>query len=104
LQSQLGVELDPLSAGLNCKLGQKLYWTGDYDRALEQLQKALEFDPNFVSAHWMLARIYAWKGMYEESLATCEKVAALYGGSPFSRALPSLILAVARKTDEAKRS
>ena len=28
--------------------------------------------------------------MYEESLATCEKVAALYGSSPFSGALPSL--------------
>jgi hypothetical protein len=32
-----------------------------------------------------------------------EKVAALYGDSPFSRALPSLILAMAGKTDEARK-
>ena len=42
------MELDPLSPGLNARLGAKLGLRGDYDRALEQLQKALEFDPNFV--------------------------------------------------------
>jgi len=41
-------------------------------------------------------------GMYEESLAACEKVATLFGGNPHSRALRSLILAMAGKTDEAK--
>lgn len=72
------------------KLGHKLYLKRNYDRALEQLQKALELDSNFVSTHMMLAHVYAGKGMYEKSLATCEKVTALYGSSPFSRALPSL--------------
>ncbi|HEX4920432.1 MAG TPA: hypothetical protein VFV92_06800, partial [Candidatus Bathyarchaeia archaeon] len=102
-EAHLAVELDPLSASLNAKLGQKLYLRRNYDRALEQLQKGLELDPNFVSTHMMLAHVYAWKGMYEESLATCEKVAALYGGSPFNRALSSLILAIAGKTNEAKK-
>jgi tetratricopeptide (TPR) repeat protein len=102
-EAQLGVELDPLSALLNVKLGHKLYWRCDYDRALEQLQKALELDPNFVFTHMILARVYAGKGMYERSLATCEKLVSLYGGSPSSRALPSLILAMAGKADEAKK-
>jgi TolB-like protein/Tfp pilus assembly protein PilF len=102
-EAQLGVELDPLSALLNVKLGHKLYWRCDYDRALEQLQKALELDPNFVFTHMILARVYAGKGMYERSLATCEKLVSLCGGSPSSRALPSLILAMAGKADEAKK-
>ncbi len=102
LEAQLGVELDPLSAGLIFRLGQKLCYRRDYDRALEQLQKALEFDPNFVWTHGLLAQVYAWKGMYEESLAACEKVANLRGDSPYSRTLRSLILAIAGKTDEAK--
>jgi tetratricopeptide (TPR) repeat protein len=54
-EEYLAVELDPLSAGRNSRLGQKLCWRGDYDCALEQLQKALEFDPNFVHTHVMLA-------------------------------------------------
>ena len=102
LEAQLGVELDPLSAGLIFRLGQKLCYRRDYDRALEQLQKALEFDPNFVWTHGLLAQVYAWKGMYEESLAACEKVANLRGDSSYSKTLRSLILAIAGKTDEAK--
>jgi tetratricopeptide (TPR) repeat protein len=97
------LELDPLSAPLNFKLGQKLYFWRDYDRAIELLQKALELDPNFVSTHMMLAYVYAVKGMCEQSLTTCEKVSALYGDSPLSKALPSLILAIAGKTDEARK-
>jgi tetratricopeptide (TPR) repeat protein len=100
-EAQLAVELDPLSAPLNFKLGQKLYFRRDYDRAIELLQKALELDPNFVSTHGILAHVYAGKGMYEESLTTCEKVAALSGGSPFSKAFQGLMLAMAGKTDQA---
>jgi serine/threonine-protein kinase len=102
-EAHLAVELDPLSAGLSVRLGHKLHLMGNNDRALEQIQKALELDPNFSSNHILLVHVYAWKGMYEESLATCEKVASLYRGSPFSRALRSLILALAAKTDEAKK-
>ena len=101
LEAQLGVELDPLSAGLIFRLGQKLCYRRDYDRALEQLQRALEFDPNFVWTHGLLAQVYAWKGMYED-LAACEKAANLCGDSLYSRTLRSLILAIAGKTDEAK--
>jgi TolB-like protein/Flp pilus assembly protein TadD len=101
-EAQLGVELDPLSAGLNSNLGYKLFLIGDYDRALGQAQKTLELDPSFRLAHVLLAQVYARKGMSEESLATCEKATALLVGSPFSRAYPSLILALVGKTDEAK--
>jgi serine/threonine protein kinase/tetratricopeptide (TPR) repeat protein len=101
-ETQIAIELDPLSAGLTFKLGHKLWYLRDYDRALEPLQKTLELDPNFVWAHVFLALVYAWKGAYEKSLAVSEKVASLFGGNPYSRALRSLILAMAGKTDEAK--
>jgi TolB-like protein len=102
-EERLAVELDPLSAGLNARLGAKLGLRGDYDRALEQLQKALEFDPNLVFTHISLARTYSRKGMHEEGLATCQKVVSLCGSSPLGRALSSLILARAGKTDEAQK-
>src|SRR6266568_4646132 len=102
-EERLAVELDPLSAGLNARLGSKLSLRGDYDRALEQFQKALELDPNIVFTHLTLATTYARKGMYEEGLAMCQKVASLCGSSPLSRALSSLILAMAGRTDEAQK-
>ncbi len=101
-ETQIAIELDPLSAGLIFKLGQKLCYLRDYDRSLEPLQKSLELDPNFVWAHAFLAQVYAWKGAYAESLAVCEKVASLFGGNPYSRALRGLILAISGQTDEAK--
>jgi tetratricopeptide (TPR) repeat protein len=97
-EAQLGMELDPLSASLNFKLGQQLCDGRDYDRAIEQFHKVLELDPNFVWAHVFLAQVYAWESRYEESLAACEKVANLFEGNPSSRGLRALILAMAGKT------
>ena len=54
-------------------------------------------------ANISLARTYSRKGMYEEGLATCQKVVSLCGSSPLGRALSSLILAMAGKTDEAQK-
>jgi serine/threonine protein kinase/tetratricopeptide (TPR) repeat protein len=100
-EAYLAMELDPLSSGLVFKVGQKLCYKRDYDRALEQLHKALELDPNFVRTHVFLAQVYAWKGLYEESLAISKKVASLHGDSSYSKALRSLILAIAGKKDDA---
>ena len=53
-------------------------------------------------AYVHLAQVWAWKGRYEESLAACEKVASLFAGNAYSRALRGLILAMAGRTDAAK--
>ena len=102
-EERLAVELDPLSAGLNTRLGERIGFSGDYECALEQLQKALELDPNLVYTNMQLALNYSRKGMYEEGLAICQKGVSLSGNSPLSRAFPSLILAMAGKTDEAQK-
>jgi serine/threonine protein kinase/tetratricopeptide (TPR) repeat protein len=101
-EMQIAIELDPLSALFMFRLGQKLFYLRDYDRSLEQLQKSLELDSNFLWAHAFLAQVYAWKGAYAESFAVCEKVASLLGGKPYSRALLGLILAISGQTDEAR--
>jgi len=102
-EERIAVQLDPLSAGLNARLGLKLATAGDDDRGLEQLQRALEFDPNLLFTNYGLALTYARKGMYEEGLATCQKVVNLCGSDPFGRALSCLFLAMVGKTDEAQK-
>ena len=101
-EARLAVEFDPLSTGHNFRFGQKLYYRRDYDRALEQLQKTLELDPNFAYTYAFLAQVYASKGMYTESLAAWEKMASLSWDDHYTRASRSLILAMGGKTDEAK--
>ena len=102
IEAQLATELDPLSASLIFNFGLRLWYIRAYNHASEQLQKALELDPNFVWAHVYLAQVYAWKGRYEESLAECEKVLHLFAGNTYSRALRGLILATAGRKDEVK--
>jgi TolB-like protein/Tfp pilus assembly protein PilF len=101
-EAQLGMELDPLSASLTFNFGLRLCYIRAYDRALEELQKALELEPDFVWAHVYLAQVCAWKGRYEESLAACERVSRLFGGNTYSKALRGLTLAMAGRTDEAR--
>ena len=43
------------------------------------------------------------QALHEEGLAMCQKVVSLCGSSPLGRALSSLILAMAGKTDEAQK-
>jgi len=101
-EAQLAVGLDPLSPSVIVKLGQKLYWRGEYSRALELLQRALEIDPNSAFSYVYLAQVYACMGMCADSLAACERVATLYAGRPYSRALLSLIHAILGQKDKAQ--
>jgi tetratricopeptide (TPR) repeat protein len=97
-EAHLAVELDPLSAGLNVRLAHKLHLMDNNDRLGTNTKSSGTRPQLLVQPHTPRTCL-----RLEESLATCEKVASLYRGSPFSRALRSLILALAAKTDEAKK-
>lgn len=73
----------------------------DYDRALEQLQKTLELDPNLVVAHAVLARAYSEKEMHEEAIRECEEAIRLSGGASLSKVTLGAVLAKAGRLDEA---
>jgi TolB-like protein/DNA-binding winged helix-turn-helix (wHTH) protein/Flp pilus assembly protein TadD len=66
--------LDPLSAIINTDAGAVLFFARQYDRAIEQLRKTLEMDPNFVQARFWLAVSYAQKGMFREAIADLQGV------------------------------
>jgi TolB-like protein/DNA-binding winged helix-turn-helix (wHTH) protein/Tfp pilus assembly protein PilF len=65
--------LDPLSPVITTDLGKDLYLARRYDEAVIQLQRALELDPNFVSAHNWLSDTYLEKKMYAEAVTELEK-------------------------------
>ena len=67
------VAIDPLSLIQLTNVGDGLYYAHQYDRAIEQYQKALELDPNFSNAQLALASTYDRKGMYKEAIAEWQK-------------------------------
>lgn len=62
------VQLDPTSVAINGDLCQILYLSLKYDQAIEQCQKTLEIDPNYLPAYQHLYAIYAAKEMYPEAV------------------------------------
>ena len=52
------ITLDPKAAELNVRLGINYMQRGDYEIALEKLEKALIQDPNLASAHNTIALLY----------------------------------------------
>ena len=72
-------ELDPLSLLTNTSLGRQLYFTRQYDSAIQQLTKTLEMDPKFVPAQHAIEAAYAQNGMFKEAIGERQKVLTLSG-------------------------
>jgi tetratricopeptide (TPR) repeat protein len=96
-------ELDPLSPGSYAWMGQIFYFTRDYDRAIEQFQRALDLDPNFAEAHCRLGDAYTQKGLYKQARAELEAALALSGRSPRFLAALGRSHAISGKRSEAAR-
>jgi TolB-like protein/Tfp pilus assembly protein PilF len=66
---ELARALDPLSLAINSTVGRKHYFARRYDRAIEQLKKALELDEDYSTFHSELGKAYAQMGMLAEAIA-----------------------------------
>lgn len=76
-----------------------------YDRSIEEFKKLLEMNPDFYIARYWLAFPYAFKGMYDEAIATLdEAMAASEKGSPIIWASKGFIYSFAGKMEEAKKT
>jgi serine/threonine-protein kinase len=77
---RLAQQLDPFSLNINTSAGWVFIYTRQYDQSIEQCRKALEIDPNYVSAHDCLGESYLAKGMFEQAVAEFQLAAS--GGEP----------------------
>lgn len=75
-------ELDPATPVPLYFLGNLGYSpAGRFDEAIDELNKALEMDPNFYYARSALVYNYAYKGMYAEAVAQADKLMAAQDGT-----------------------
>jgi TolB-like protein/DNA-binding winged helix-turn-helix (wHTH) protein/Flp pilus assembly protein TadD len=71
-ESERARQLDPLSLIIAADNGAILYFSRQYDRAIEKWRSVLEMDPNFARAHLIMGA-YVEKGMFAEALGDNEK-------------------------------
>ncbi|HUE84179.1 MAG TPA: winged helix-turn-helix domain-containing protein [Pyrinomonadaceae bacterium] len=94
-------ELDPLSLRTNALEGQILFFAGNYDAALDHLNKTIDLEPNFWLSHLFISRVFTEKGMHQEAVSAAEKAGELSGNSQ-SNAYRAYALTKWRKLNEAR--
>ncbi|HKR60720.1 MAG TPA: protein kinase [Pyrinomonadaceae bacterium] len=66
--------LDPLSPNINFAIGINYYWSGQYDRAIEECRKATELNPNVGGLiRLCLGEAYLKQRKYPEAIAEIQK-------------------------------
>jgi TolB-like protein/DNA-binding winged helix-turn-helix (wHTH) protein/Tfp pilus assembly protein PilF len=71
-ESERARQLDPLSLIIATDKGTILYFSRQYDQAIEQFRAVLEMDPDFPRAH-MIVFAYAQNGRFADASANIEK-------------------------------
>jgi serine/threonine protein kinase/tetratricopeptide (TPR) repeat protein len=98
---QNGQDSDPLSLIINVAVGWELYCGRQYDKALEQLRRTVELDPNYPITYWILGLLLRKTGCYELAIIEGEKAVKLSAGSPLMRAALAHTFGAAGRTKEA---
>ncbi len=80
-ESEYARTLDPLSLIIATDHGSILYFSRQYDRAIEQFNSVLEMDPNFQRAR-VVMDAYTQKGRYAEALAILDEWGGTAGDGP----------------------
>jgi DNA-binding winged helix-turn-helix (wHTH) protein/tetratricopeptide (TPR) repeat protein len=93
--------IDPVSLMINADIGWLSFFARQHDRAIEQLRKTLEMDPNFALAYWLLGLNKEQKGQLEEATADFRKAVSLSEDIPFALASLGHVLGRSGKRDEA---
>jgi TolB-like protein/Flp pilus assembly protein TadD len=101
--SRQAKKLDPLSLFTNVSLGWAYYFARDYERAIEQGRKALELEPGFDFAYWIVGLALAQRGRMDESIAALNKAVLLTGGGLTHEAHLGYAYALSGKREEARQ-
>jgi non-specific serine/threonine protein kinase len=96
-EAQTAVRLDPLSINAIYRVGQVLWQSRQHAEAAEQFQKALELNPDFDWAAYLLAYAYGSQGKHDEAL----RVLARVPDNPSARAFTALVHARAGHREKA---
>jgi eukaryotic-like serine/threonine-protein kinase len=97
-ERRVAIELDPLSASTQFELGLAYFYSRDYDRAIQQFQKAVELEPGFPAALSTMIAAYSQKGQHDVAVA---KLSEIQEDNSLNAA--GIVYALAGRKDDAMR-
>ena len=101
-EAQQAVALDPLSVVWRVGVGHMLFLARRYEEAVETELHALETDPHFWLAHWVLGMGYEQLGDLPRATAALRDADDFSGGNLMTRGLLGRILALCGSIDGAR--
>lgn len=102
-ESERARQLDPLSLIITTDHSAILYYSRQYDRAIEQLHTVLDMESTFPRAHAILIQAYVQKGQFAQALADIEKQRRV-DDSPGNWAMESYVYGRAGQLAQARRA
>jgi len=102
-ESERARQLDPLSLIISTDHAAILFYSRQYDRAIEQLHTVLDMEPDFPRARGLLIHAYVQKGRFAQALADTEKFRRA-DDSPGIWALQSYVYGRAGRLVQARRA
>jgi tetratricopeptide (TPR) repeat protein len=73
------------------RTSEKLFDAGEYEKAAEELQKAIQVSPGYAQAYSNLAIVHIWIGLYERAVSDASQALRIAG--PNARDLSNMALA-----------
>lgn len=99
----LAQALDPISSIIARDLARIDYYRQDFEVALEQCDHAIELNPHFSPAYWILGLVQEQRGELDESAAAFQRAIQLSPQSPIMQAALARTLALSGKQHDAIR-
>jgi serine/threonine-protein kinase len=96
---QRAQQLDPLSLMIKSNTGWCYYLARQYDKAIAELQGAIEQDPNFAVAYGYMGQSYLEKGMAKEAYAAFREARKLSGDINYDADLAAALAAFGQRRE-----
>jgi serine/threonine protein kinase/lipoprotein NlpI len=100
---QRALALDPLSHIINLFVAFLPLYRRQYEKAIEEFERALELHPTFGMAHMHLARAFCMRNMYREAVSAAQKGVEFTGGAPLAKGVYGYILAMSGDKEKAEQ-
>ena len=95
--------LDPLSPVIGMGVVQAYFFSGQYDKAVEECHRYLDMNPSFVVARDFLVHLHVQNGLFEEAAEEAKRLLHLSERKSEAMAHLAYVYAASGKTEEAKK-
>ena len=95
--------LDPLSPVIGMGVVQAYFFSGQYDKAVEECYRYLDMNPSFVVARDFLVHLHVQNGLFEEAAEEAKRLLHVSERKSEAMAHLAYVYAASGKTEEAKK-